>query len=539
MADREGARVHWVILGSFSPKPSGRSFAMTRDDFAAELAKNAGKLTTKVTDRIGSAGEREYTPDVTALSSLTIAGLIKSNAELMKLAQLSEKIGGSITVDALLAEVEKVAGPGKLLEAVRAELEAGAPPAAPAPAAPLDQTAASDLLDEALAGTDAPRAVATTAVNAFVSALRPAGAAKAAPSSALKKARAIVEEAAYGTARDILTSPAVAAIEGAWRGLKLLLDSAPKSGLYIELVDVPVAEAAAKIRDRELLDSLEDPDAYFLVDDVASAETISELAELAEERLAPVVLSAAPSLWDGSTDVAGFFDALGEKPLEWWDNITKSEAARWLCVVANPVAIIGEGAGVAKRAGFASPVWAIAAMLSASFHAQGSFARVIGNSGALKSPGQHTIADGSNAGLSIPTKHFVSIRQQNDLEKHGIVGIGSPRNGDALMLSGIPTAFVGENPAALPAQILSGRIVRFTQWVRGQVDSTMSNDDVSKLFESASEVFLFPGMEKVAQVKATVASAEDGSARVLGILARVHASHAVTPLEISFGLPIR
>lgn len=523
----ESARVHWVVLGSFSKTPTGRSFAMTRDDFAPRLAELAGKLEARVPDRIGGAAERVLTMEISQLSQLTLGGVLKASPDLLKLATFADKIGGSMSVAQALTELEALAGQGKLLEAANALF-------APPPAAPQENVSGS--IDEVLAETQDEKKLASSAVNAFVSALRPAGAKQAASSGSLKALRALVEDAVYATARDILASPSVAKIEGTWRGLKWVLDQTPKSAnINLELVDVTVADAIEKIRSREPLDSLEDPDAFFIVDEIESIEHLQAFAELGEEKLAPVTVCPSAKLWGVAShaEIARGYELGKDDFGAAWDESAKLESSRWIAAVINDVAIFSEGAGAAKRAAWCNPVWAIAAMLSASYHAQGSFGRVIGNNGAVKSPGTHV----SDEGAATPTRYFASIRQQADLAKHGLIVLGSPRNADSVMLSEIPTAFIGPEPAALPAQILSGRIVRFSQWVRYQIDATMDDAAVTQLFEQGAEVFLFPGMDKVAQVKATIGAA-DGK-RMLGIYARVHPSHAVTALEISFGLPIR
>ena len=535
--DSDSARVHWVLLGSFSAAPSGRSVVVTRDTFGEMLTKHVPTLQGKVEDRLGPNAERAFSFPVTALSSLTLTGVVKAIPELAALAAFADKVGGSMTIDAVLNEIEKHAGQGKLSAACAAEAEGATPISAAAPAT----VTGSSLLDDTLAATQNETTLATSAVNAFVSALRPANAQKSGTSVWFKKVRALVEAAVFGTARDILNSPEVAAAEGTWRGLRLLLDHAPKAaGIHVELVDIEPAKIPAFLRDREELDSLDDPDAFFVIDSITDVALLTELAAVGEEKLAPVVVSPSTKLFGANenADLGAIYEKTAAGFDAWWLEITKSDAARWLCAVTNRIVVTSEGAGAAKRTAFANPVWAIATMLSASFHAQGSFARVLSNAGAIKAAGTFSIPDGYNAGLAVPTEAFYSTRQQGEFADRGIVAIGSPRNSDMIMLSQIPTVFVGTDPSPLPAQILSGRIVRFARWARTQIDPTAGDEAGVQLFEQAADVFLFPGMQKVAQVKASIGAAENGQ-KVLGVMARVHSSHALMQLEISFGLPLR
>lgn len=187
---------------------------------------------------------------------------------------------------------------------------------------------------------------------------------------------------------------------------------------------------------------------------------------------------------------------------------------------------------------FASPVFVIAAMLAASFRHTGGFARVMGKDGSLKAPGLHEVTKGREAGSTIPTAAFLSIKAQTELAELGIIGLGSGRNTDMVALSAIPTLRGSNDSVPLPAQILTGRLVRFATWVVDQVPAGTPRDQVAKLFTDAATVFLFPGLAPdVARLDAAVVDGQDGPA--IRMVATVSPRLASIPFEVGFDLPLR
>jgi hypothetical protein len=201
------------------------------------------------------------------------------------------------------------------------------------------------------------------------------------------------------------------------------------------------------------------------------------------------------------------------------------------------VVLVSEGAGPAKRASLGSPVYALAAMLCASYRETGSFARLTGNPGSLKVPGTIDLG-GKLEGTSVPTEAFLAINPQTALGRAGILALGSPRNSDKVVLVSMPTASGARDAAPLPAQILTGRIVRFATWVRSQLPPGAAPHEMAEIFRTAAEVFLFPGMEEVARVKADIGE-DDKGVKQLVITAKVAASHAGVPFDLAFALPLR
>jgi hypothetical protein len=88
----------------------------------------------------------------------------------------------------------------------------------------------------------------------------------------------------------------------------------------------------------------------------------------------------------------------------------------------------------------------------------------------------------------------------------------------------------------LPAQILTGRLVRFGRWVADQVPAGSTRDEVVRLFKDAATVFLFPGLSSGAELHAGVID-EDGTVAAR-LVASVSPRLAGTPFEVGFDLPL-
>src|SRR6185369_13904208 len=124
---------------------------------------------------------------------------------------------------------------------------------------------------------------------------------------------------------------------------------------------------------------------------------------------------------------------------EEWAALRQDESARWVAVAANRPALITDGPGANRRTLFGNPVFAVAAMIAASYRETGTFGRLYGTNGALKGPALYEIPSGRNAGTSLPVEVFVSLESQAKLTTMGVVALGSGRNSDKITLSAAPT----------------------------------------------------------------------------------------------------
>jgi type VI secretion system protein ImpC len=523
------AKVRFRIAAAVSRAPSGARFVLSSDQWAERFRLALAELSVEVADRLGPSGKRRFVLSPRSLSDLTLAGVIKGDATLTKLADLAKKAPNA---DAWLRELESIAGDGALLAACRGVLA----PATLAPEAKAEGSgdAVDQLFEKAEVAKTKP---STAAVDMFVKAMRPGGTSQAAPQNAGRAARDLLERAIFETAADVLADPTVARLESAWRALRWIVEHTPAAaGIALEIIDVEPAGAFAALKAVPHAEDFEDPDLFVLADPVDA--DLAALAAWAENESAPCVAAIGRSLAAldpdalllriGVKDVATVTDEARE-----WHTRRVAESSRWLSVVYGDVVVHQEGAGAYERSVFASPAFGLVAMLCASYTGTGSFARIAGQSGQLRAPGTHTI---KGQDVAVPTRHFTSIRAQSELAAMGVLAIGSPRNSDRLALSHAPTHRASRDAVPLPAQLWTGRIVRFAQWVRGQLPPSSGSDEAREIFEQAGSIFLFPGTGKAAKVTAEI-SEKDGKRQLL-VGARMDGTLAMVPLDIEFALPL-
>jgi hypothetical protein len=283
----------------------------------------------------------------------------------------------------------------------------------------------------------------------------------------------------------------------------------------------------------------EAPDAIFVLDAVDDPAKLQELANLGADNDIPVVAGVTHALFgqkDAFAVSARIEDDDGALPAA-WKELRADEASRWLAVVSNRPVVRTEGSGAARRVVFGSPVAALGAMLSASYHKSGAFARIVGPTGALKAAGSYELPSGRDAGNLVPTEAFYSIRAQSRLAELGIIGLGSGKNSDAIILSSMPTARKGDDLVPLSAQVLTGRVVRFARWVLAQLPPGAEEPEVKLMFEQAAAVFLFPTAQEAARLEAQVVTQGEQRSVVLSVSAR--ADLAGIPFHLAFGLPLK
>ena len=539
---RASARIHWLVVGPFGTSQKGRSFAVTPDDFAKALEKAQLKTVATIPDRLGSDETRTFDLSFSSLRSFTLKQTVLEQPILKALLEVAETLGKGPTpqADEVAGRVESVVGTGALSTAIRNELSPSVPESVP------DATTGSldDYLDDGVAPNPA-----RGAVDAFVSSMRTGKKKTGVKRSAAKTVQRLIEDAVFTSASELLQTDAVQALESAWRGLKLIVDRCPSiASMFIEVLDVDLDDVEAAMAARPEVEPTEEPDAVFIMPPLGTVDQCQTFASMAESALAPFVVSADPGLF-GASDMDSLAETLDGSRDESspaldapnapnaWNAFRTLEVSRWLCVVTNRVALFSEGVGPAKRTCLGSGGWALAAMICASYRDTASFARVIGRPGSIHVTGTVELT-GRHEGMSVPTEAFVPINPQTRLSEHGIACLGSPRNDHHVILAAAPTAIKSDDAAPLAAQILTGRIVRFASWVRYQIPADSAPHEMAEIFRQAAQVFLFPGLEEAARVKADIGE-DDAGALQLMVTAHVAPSHAGAPFEMSFALPMR
>lgn len=340
------------------------------------------------------------------------------------------------------------------------------------------------------------------------------------PQEARGAVLSLFEEALYATARDILQHPLVTRLESAWRGLHWLWEHCPASaGMDIEILDVGPRQLVGALGRCLDVSPLRRPEACFIFDAIDSVDALRELAALGEQSCVPVVVAVAPSLGEGS---------------EAWTRLRTGEATRWLCAAVNPVVMQAERQGAVRRECFTSPTLAVAALLAASLRDTRTFARLGG-------PGCQTRAPAvwePRAGATLATEAGLSLREQERLAARGLVGVGGFWDSDAVQVAAAPTVYGGRDAATLPAQLLTGRIVRLVQELTERLPTGAGNDAVVSAFSRAAEAFLPFGAGRSFQLHARVVPAGDGG-RGVHVRAALGPEVAGRPLQLELVVPLR
>jgi type VI secretion system protein ImpC len=556
---RESSQVHWLLLGSLSSEPNGRRFILDPDSFT-ELVREA-KLRAKVEIGAALGASRSMFAEIAfdQLKQYAMKHVLESVPILETLRKLAEDLGGPSSRrpsdEATVAKVIELIGDGPLAAELRRTFanedlkdEPAAEPApAPAPAP------SGDLVGELLERHETRQADTKRAVDSFISAVLAARGRKPAagepPKPSNRRARELIETAVYGAVNAILNDPGVTQPEALWRGLQLIAKQAPRrsmghGAMLVEVVDVAPSGLEAALR--ECLDDepMNRPDAFFCFDRIEDPARLTSLASTAEDMHAPIIVGVGPTLF-GTDDPEQVMQVLRDaKPdasaamPEGWADLRGDEVSRWLAITTNDVVVAAEGAGASRRTVLGSSVFAIAAMLAASYRETGGFARLLGKEGSLKAPGLREVAKGREAGTAIPTAAFLSIRAQGELAELGIIGLGSGRNSDAVALSNVPTVRGSKDAVPLPAQILTGRLVRFARWVCAQVPAGQTREEVVKLFKEAASVFLFPGLGANAGAELHAGVVDVDGSPAIRLVANVHPRLAGIPFEVGFDLPL-
>ncbi|MDC0713598.1 type VI secretion system contractile sheath large subunit [Stigmatella sp. ncwal1] len=473
--------VRWLVAGAFLPTPSGHSFVLSESALTERFGHAARRLSVTVRDRIGSSDALLHEVSFATPSAFQLAGVIDALPGLSALRTLHEALSGTRSLSAEeLAGLKSTLGPGQLASSMLAALH------------------------EARSSQSARRA-----------------------------ALAVLEESLFATARDILQSPAVARLESAWRGLHWLWEhSASCTGLEIEVLDVAPHQLMEALTQRLGAEPLQRPDACFITDELDSMEALSPLASLAENAWVPVVACVPTALAGDSSRAAPAPEAW---PPEAWNRLRAEESARWLYAALNPVVMGAERQGAVHRECFASPVLAVAALLTASFRDTLTFARLTGPGSGSRAPAVWQ----PNARSTAATETVLALREQERLASRGLLGVSGCWDSDAVLLGATaPSVHAGRDAAPLPAQILTGRLLRLSEVFAQRLPERPNPEAVASTFTQAAEAFLSLGSGKSCQVHGRVVptgKTEKGLHVQVSLRPELAGSH----LRFEFTLPLR
>jgi len=107
-----------------------------------------------------------------------------------------------------------------------------------------------------------------------------------------------------------------------------------------------------------------------------------------------------------------------------------------------------------------------------------------------------------------------------------------------VLLAKAPTVYGGRDATPLPAQMLTGRIVRLAQELAERLPAGTSPDAVTAAFSRAAEAFLSTGAGRGLQLHGQVVPTGNGE-RAVHVRASVRPELAGTHLQLEFTLPLR
>lgn len=500
--------LRWLVVAPFSVPATGRFVSASGERFRTLMTRLGPWTHVEVPE--GLARSRRIKLEFSRPRDFRLVELVKQIEPLGRLSDIADELDRGGKPETALGKLRTSIGEGALLRRAQELVEGGASPA-PAPAAPPAATAAptpagttgGSALDAIFGKADlapAPQADAASAarsgLDAFIGAMRSksdtkASVAKPADRAVAKQLAELLRRTAESAALDIMAAPAVATLETSWRGLRMVVSDAPGSGdLAIDLLDSDGDDLPARLRTRLDVAPMERPDAVFVALPIASIDTLRTLAELGARYFVPIIVEVPESVTGMRLEDA---DDLPPMP-EAWAELRHQSASQWLCAASNAVVLANEEVGGTRRIVFGSPVWGLAAMLSASVGQTGGPGHVFGRAGALVSPASYDADGDPQGGHTVATQRLANVDHQRALAERGVLVLGSERGSDRLRLAAAPTVHAGGHTGGddlqLPGRILAGRAARFTRAVRDELPPHATEQEVAARLAEASTNFL-------------------------------------------------
>ena len=484
------ALMRWLIVGPFGDFLDGK--LMTLGDgssLADRLKSGALEFSVEVPDKFRGQGTTTITFPLQKLSGFSVSSVVAKVPLLRELTTLTSKIQtNSDTIDQISKKVE----PGVVADEIDRLTNND-----PKPDSSSGNGDGVDKIFDQVGAQDADEA--RSAIDSFVRASRKNEKKGGVARPIARKVRDLIEAAVYQTAQSILRTAEVSTAESLLRGLSFFLGNCPNtSGIQVQIASCSAKNIGSKIESCVPDDLEEAFDAIFVPTALENIDQIVELAELGESLLCPII-AEVPRDVVRLDDLKASLDALEQNSsavAEAWKTARDNESTRWITAVENAVVLKVEG-GVAKRLVLGSGVWALAAQFAKSYRLSGGFAHILGRTGSIQAPAMSISGD-----VSIPTLALISLENQRRLAGLGITAIGSGRNDDQVILTRTPVVRASDDAPPLGSQIVTGRVVRFSRWVVGQVPNDATDDMVNEIFNEAARVFLFPSIGHGSKISA-------------------------------------
>ena len=492
---------------------------------------------------------KDFRPDRLAAKVPAIANLLDFRKKIQDLA------GGEGSVDAVRASLQQLGAYPDLARALESALASRpaaptAAPSAPAPAAPVPPGGVFDLVDAE--ATPAPEAVspeqAERMAAKLINAVLGTSASKPTP-AALRAVAAQAEAAVAPMLGSVLHDARFQALEGSWRGLRLLVRSVDfRAGCRAHVIAAPRAALLRAVRDAALplADDLrsQGKTACLLLDFSfdGSEEELVTIAEDAAARSLPVIASAGLEV-----AVRELAAGLGDASQAAWMKLRSSPASRWLALAANrfllraPYGAAGDpvkGLAFEEPAGapaWGRPGWLLASFVAASFAKSGWGTDFSGREAAAAvEPLPMRSADENSS----PLESDLSEAAAQALGDAGLLPLACRRGHDRPFAAGTATVYrtgKDEPTTTLRYALFAAPVAAAMESLLGHIDMTYSVEEIAKTIGAALQLL---GMTQGGSVYSASAAPVPGGRPAVAVRIRPQAGVLRGLPDLSFEVPI-
>lgn len=468
--------------------------------------------------------------------------------------QVADLASGSGSVDAVRSSLQKLGAYPDLARALETALIPPAakttPAPAPAPAGPVPTGGVFDLVDAE--GTPASEAVSPEQAERMTAKLIDAvlgpSAAKPAP-AALRAVAAQAEAALAPMLRAVLRDARFQELEGAWRGLRLLVRSIDfRAGVRVHVIAAPRAALLRAVRDAALplADDLRSQgNTSCLLLDFSfdgSEEELVTIAGDASSRSLPVLASAGLEV--AVRDLAAGMGDASQSP---WVMLRGSETSRWLALAANrfllrtPYGATGDPAkGLAFEEGHESLLWGRPGWLLAAFVAS-SFARSgwgCDFSGRAASEAVEPLPLRPGEGETTPLESDLTEAAVNALGDAGLLPLACRRGHDRPFAAGTSTVYKpkkDEPTTTLRYALFAAPIAASMESLMGHIDMTYSIEEIARTIGAALQLL---GMTEGGSVYTATAAPVPGARPSVAVRIRPSGGVLRGLPDLNFEVPI-
>jgi type VI secretion system protein ImpC len=491
---------------------------------------------------------KDFRPERLAAKVPAIANLLEFRKHVQELAS------GGGSVDAVRASLRQLGAYPDLARALETALlppaPKNAPEPSPTPAAPVPTGGVFDLVDAE--ATPPPEAVspeqAERMTAKLIDAVLGTSAAKPAP-AALRAVGAQAESALAPMLRAVLQDPRFRELEGAWRGLRLLIRSIDfRAGCRVHVIAAPRASLLRALRETALplADDLrsQGKTTCLLLDATfdGSEEELVAIAEDASVRSLPVIASAGLEV-----AVRELAAGLGDASQAAWLKLRSAPAARWLALAANRFVLrapYGAAADPVKNLAFeesgAEPAWGRPGWLLAAFVA-GSFAKTgwgTDFSGRDAASAVEPLPIRSGEEGATPLESDLSEAAANALGDAGLLPLACRRGHDRPFAAGTSTVYKPKKDEPTPTlryALFAAPVAAAMESLLGHIDMTYSVEEIAKTIGAALNLM---GMTEGGSLYSATAAPAVGGRPAVAVRVRPAAGVLRGLPDLSFEVPI-